>query len=212
MIITIFDWDDTLMCTSEITGRGRFANLDFTQISANIASLLRLAKRYGPVFIVTNASREWVYDCIFKHLTAEVEELVNSVGLLSTINSGIASQHPVEMRKTVAFSKMIGMFSKRGKHTLLCLGDCENDRNAANAIREKIGSPTTSSGSFAYVKNIKFVPEPTLEVLLTEQKICLELLPSFYAENTHMDHHLSHVSPNFEDFIENRIVINQKNL
>jgi hypothetical protein len=210
MIITIFDWDDTLMCTSEITLFGN--RPDFTQLSANIVGLLKLAKSYGPVFIVTNASREWVYDCIFKYLTAEVEELVNSVGLLSTINSGIANEHPVEMRKTVAFSKMISMFSKRGKHTLLSLGDCENDRNAANAIREKIGSPAMGSGSFAYVKNIKFVPQPTMDVLLTEQKICLELLPSFYAENSHMDHHLSQVSPNFEDFIENRVVMNKNNI
>lgn len=205
MIVTIFDWDDTLMCTTQVTQLSR--TVQFTELSANIVALLTLAKAYGPVFIVTNASREWVYDCVFKYLSPEVEVLVNSVGLLSTVNSGISQAYPVELRKTVAFDKMNRMFTKRGsgKHTLLCLGDCENDRIAANTLREKIGGIT-------YVKNIKFVPEPTLEMLLTEQKICLELLPSFYAENTHMDHHLSHVSPNFEDFIENRIIINQKNL
>ncbi len=231
MIVTIFDWDDTLMCTSHMIWENKMrdnlngnegnngneegnrgnrgdtetvGNASYLQIASNICTLISTAKSYGTVFIVTNASIEWVYDCIFKTLTKDVEDVIRSVAIFSTVNSGISDKHDVPFRKTVAFAKLSGLFNVRNdtKHTLLCMGDCSYDRDASNNIREKIKDST-------YVKNIKFASQPTLDMLISQQNICISMLPSLYSTQLHMDHFLNPVVPNIRDFINSDIIVSK---
>jgi len=213
MIVTIFDWDDTLMCTSHILnregnsgdnseGNSQTTLEKYEKISHNICELISIAKAHGTVFIVTNASLRWVHECIFKNLTPEVEEMMKSVGIFSTVDSGIAEKYDFPDRKKIAFAKLNGLFNKRNntKHTLLCIGDCNHDRDAANHTREKIRDST-------YVKNIKFIQAPSLDILISQQNLCISILPSLYTSEVHMDHFLSPVSPNIKDFIQSDIII-----
>ena len=65
--VTIFDWDDTLLCTSHLEMVQRQYGSIPTQVREQLASLerivqtlLRHAGKTGKVFIITNASEGWV--------------------------------------------------------------------------------------------------------------------------------------------------------
>ena len=65
--VTIFDWDDTLLCTSHLEMVQRQYGAIPSQVRSQLASLekivqtlLRQAKERGAVFIITNASEGWV--------------------------------------------------------------------------------------------------------------------------------------------------------
>jgi hypothetical protein len=63
--VFIYDWDDTLLCTSFLTA------LDFTglppdslelirRLDAAVSKLLELSSSRGEVYIITNATKGWV--------------------------------------------------------------------------------------------------------------------------------------------------------
>ena len=65
--VTIFDWDDTLLCTSHLEMVQRQYGAIPSQVREQLASLerivqtlLRQASKTGKVFIITNASEGWV--------------------------------------------------------------------------------------------------------------------------------------------------------
>ena len=65
--VTIFDWDDTLLCTSHLEMVQRQYGSIPTQVREQLATLERVvqtllvqAQQVGKVFIITNASEGWV--------------------------------------------------------------------------------------------------------------------------------------------------------
>lgn len=70
--VVIFDWDDTLLCTSYLSGfqflelsedaKTLVKNLDGYAVrhKVNQHKLLNKAKEYGDLYLVTNAAKGWV--------------------------------------------------------------------------------------------------------------------------------------------------------
>lgn len=64
----IFDWDDTLLCTSFINPSGVYQNVELGAavqahikvLEAKVKQMLELAITYGKVYIITNAADGWV--------------------------------------------------------------------------------------------------------------------------------------------------------
>lgn len=56
----IFDWDDTLMCSSAIKARQDPDPAEVMQLAEAVESVLRLAMELGRTAIVTNANLNWV--------------------------------------------------------------------------------------------------------------------------------------------------------
>jgi len=69
--LIIFDWDDTLFCTSALKiGENNMAVADLSALQEHVLSLLSLAKCLGKVAIVTSSSRGWVERSAKKWLPA----------------------------------------------------------------------------------------------------------------------------------------------
>lgn len=192
MIVTVFDWDDTLMATTHLIKLSTPAT--FPELSLSIKKLLGVALEAGHVYIITNAEIAWVQKCIDENLI-DCENLLDRVHVLSTVDTGISKMTSIESRKTVAFSRIKGMFNKRGSmHHLICMGDCFYDREAALNIKEQICEHT-------YVKNVKFLHRPDLKTLLFQQKVCLDTFKTLLMNPQHLDLMLTHDSPLPSKFI-----------
>jgi len=87
----IFDWDDTLLCTSYLTPTGIF-NDDFelsekdkekiSKLEGHVLKILKLAVAKGDTYIITNAAPGWVeYSC--ERFYPEVFEILNKVTIVS---------------------------------------------------------------------------------------------------------------------------------
>ena len=179
MIVTVWDWDDTLMATSFLFRLG-VNTVRFPELSKSIKRCLELSLKAGHVYIITNGEGDWVRQCITENLV-DCDNILERVHLLSTVDTGLSNITSVKQRKLNAFDRISGMFNKRKvMHHLICFGDCMYDRKASDHIREKIGS-------FTYVKNIKFTNKPSLSDLLREQEVIQNIYPSLLIIDKHLD-------------------------
>lgn len=179
MRIIVFDWDDTLFPTTYLLSKNEDPELEFPLISQNIKTLLSIAKKYGHVYIITNAHILWVEKCILNHLI-DCEDILKNVHIISTINSGIANYTAVPLRKTVAFQRVTGLFTGRSvDNQFISLGDSEYDRAACVYLREKLRG--------VLIKSIKFSNVPDYKQLLAQQNKILETLEELLLVQTDLD-------------------------
>ena len=87
--LIIFDWDDTLLCTSAIQSTRPPATKDLLALEAEAVKLLELAKTLGTVIIITNAIEGWwesssfrIYPMLDVMLTMIVVMLEGRVSLI----------------------------------------------------------------------------------------------------------------------------------
>jgi hypothetical protein len=166
--IFIFDWDDTLMCTTYLIPiinsnnqkinnqiiQKKLKNLD--EIDSN---LLLLSLDRGMVFIITNASPGWVEYSANNFLpsTAKVLNKINVIsakGLYSKKFPGDPKQWKIN-----AFKYIIKKFNINTKKisNIICLGDSYIDLEAIENFKYCFSN--------AFVKVIKFVESPHLVML-----------------------------------------------
>lgn len=182
MIVTVFDWDDTLMATTHLIQSK--LPLTFPELSKSIKRLLNVALAAGHVYIITNAEIAWVQKCIDENLI-DCTTILNRVHMISTVDTGISKITTLEMRKIVAFSRIKGLFNKRGRmHQLICMGDCIYDREASLTLKDSIEEN-------AYVKNVKFLHHPDLQTILFQQKTCIDNYNILLRQQCHLDLMLS---------------------
>lgn len=187
MFITVFDWDDTLMATSHFQ-TNEDENIDTTRLSTNIRRLVSIAKTLGQVYIITNAEIGWVHQCI-NELLIDCEIILDQAHLFSTVDTRISSNLELEFWKSVAFNRVQALFTKRSRNNhLLCFGDCENDRLATLRVRDRIGD-------YVHVKNVKFLEQPSLDLLIEQQNCCILMMNMIASHNGHLDYFLSGTLP-----------------
>jgi len=173
--VTIFDWDDTLLCTSwlndlEDNGEAmpRSVEKHLRGIARVVAEVLELASTYGPVFIITNASEGWVEDSASRWIP-ELLPVLKAVPIISA-RSKFEKEFPYSpgMWKIKAFSEMQKQLPGNIVTNLLSIGDSNFEMDAVHAVAAKFDE--------AIVKTIKFMERPNPARLLKQ----LELLSSRY--------------------------------
>ena len=201
MIVTVFDWDDTLMSTTDYFRREAISertsgdgedspdssptlSIKYPALTKRIRALLSAALSKGHVYIITNGEIGWVYKCIDENLVDEEtgqppRDLLERVHLLSTVDCGIARDTDVENRKTAALSRIGGMFNRRGApHRLVAFGDCVYDREGVLMLKYKISK-------YTYVTNVKMMSRPDVHTLLAQQELLLKNFNGFYSGKHH---------------------------
>jgi len=159
--VFIFDWDDTLLCTSWLRDHGDSdpatrARLD--AIAGEAKELLELVSTLGETFIVTNAQSGWVEYCV----STWCPSLASVLGMMRVVSArdmAVANfpEDPV-MWKIEAFRELRKQFSSDVVTNLVVLGDAEYEMNAARIMAAEF--------NLAMVKTVKFQPLPTpLETL-----------------------------------------------
>merc|ERR1719362_1802986 len=175
--ITIFDWDDTLLCTSVLTytstGRGGgYPPLPPMWLLPDLAraasDLLEAACRLGPTFIITNALEGWVE----RSAQRWVPTLLPALGKVNEIISARSRyewQDPdVSQWKLQAFLELQRSIDPRPITNLISVGDSDYEMRAARVMASQFPR--------AVVKTVKFTPTPMVLDLLKELELLREKL------------------------------------
>jgi len=166
MIITIFDFDDTLFATSAFENEPT----ESLELTVSIDALLLKAAQMGEIIIVTNATTSWVELCLQRYLSKSEYLKMFIQRVYSTIDSIPDLKKDDQSRwKTRAFKKVLKPFFKnKESHTLFTFGDSKFDRDAAIKIKETYKNVA--------VKSVKLMQRPTLKVLLYEHYLLYTFL------------------------------------
>eukprot|EP00418_Pyrodinium_bahamense_P012504 CAMPEP_0179107082 /NCGR_PEP_ID=MMETSP0796-20121207/49823_1 /TAXON_ID=73915 /ORGANISM="Pyrodinium bahamense, Strain pbaha01" /LENGTH=303 /DNA_ID=CAMNT_0020805135 /DNA_START=9 /DNA_END=920 /DNA_ORIENTATION=+ len=166
--VTIFDWDDTLLCTSFLLAcRDGALPSSAARCFRGIASLgqclLRRALQCGRTFIITNAVQGWV-----EHSAAMyAPELLPALAQVCVISArgGYEAQYPNEVGrwKVEAFLEVQRQLDSHLVTNLISLGDSDYEMDAVHAMGRGFAR--------AVVKTVKFLEKPRPEALYTQLKL-----------------------------------------
>jgi hypothetical protein len=173
--IIIFDWDDTLLCTTFLTPNGIFydtlkiENKDLekiTKLESLTYNILNSSIEKGDTFIITNAAPGWV-EYSAKRFYPKVFPLLNKINIISA-RGEYEKKHPGDSRqwKILTFLKMVKIIDTKLVTNLICLGDSLIEMEAAHILASKI--------SQVYIKTVKFRENPTPEELFKQLKLILD--------------------------------------
>ncbi|PHJ21372.1 protein kinase [Cystoisospora suis] len=178
--VTIFDWDDTLLCTSFLNVCGQATDAWREVISTQLGliqrhakNLLELALRMGRVFIITNAMEGWVEYSCRKYLPGLLPVL-QKLSIISARNRFEAA-YPGEYHqwKIQAFLEVQRQLNSEVITNLISVGDSNIEMDAVHVMGKEF--------SQALVKTVKFRENPSPEELAKQlelvssrfEKICL---------------------------------------
>lgn len=180
--LIIFDWDDTLLCTSFLTPNGVFS--EQTKISDKdmekikkletiSSNILKQAISKGDTYIITNAAPGWV-EYSANRFYPEVAKYLNKVTIVSA-RGEYEKKFPGDSRqwKILAFLETLKKFDSNLVTNLICLGDSVIEMEAAHIL--------ASNFQQAYIKTIKFRESPKPEELHKQLGLVLEQFDKIFS-------------------------------
>ena len=170
----LFDWDDTLLCTSYLQPTGALIDMEINKRDKDIISdldslvskLLLKTMNIGIVFIVTNGAPGWV-ELSSTKFYPKTAKILQKIKVISA--RGLCERkYPGDMRqwKRVAFKFALDTLHDINKNivtNIICLGDSNIEMEASYYLKECFPN--------AYLKTIKFKESPTHIELQKELKI-----------------------------------------
>jgi len=181
--VTIFDWDDTLLCTSHLEMVQRQYGAIPSQVRSQLASLekivqtlLRQAKERGAVFIITNASEGWVQHSSSLCMPGLQEDLA-TVEIISA-RAGFEASFPGDSHawKMHAFLLVQNKLQLEAVTNLVSIGDSHIEMDAVHLLGR--------SFAHALVKTVKLWERPTPYELEKQLEIVAEKFPDIYRAGT----------------------------
>ena len=183
--IIIFDWDDTLLCSSYIIKHNLFdfpspksstpqeiKKMDrhkerIAKLEFHVLRALTLALNFGDVYIITNATKGWVEFSAQKYYPSCVG-ILDKIKIISA-RSNFEEQFPdnSKMWKKCAFLEMGNSYSKNFVTNIICLGDSDNEMEAANLLSTKFQGDV-------YLKTVKFREEPKPEQIIKQLNLVVD--------------------------------------
>jgi hypothetical protein len=139
--IIIFDWDDTLLCTSYLNSRDDAMNITSPTVKAQLKSLedsvtrlLTKALSLGNTFIITNAMKGWV-EYSSNMWIPGVAAVLQRITVVSA-RAEYEAKYPDNYHqwKVEAFMEMTKTFDTGTITNLICLGDSMIEIDAAHTL------------------------------------------------------------------------------
>lgn len=173
--LIIFDWDDTLLCTSFLTPNGIFLenmllekheNEKLKQLDALAHKILSASVQKADTYIITNAEQGWV-EYSAERFYPKVFSILDKVKIISA-RGEFEKKHPNNSRqwKIQTFLKMVDEFDTDLITNFICLGDSVIEMEAAHIFASKF--------SQAFIKTVKFKETPSLDELIKELTLVTE--------------------------------------
>jgi len=194
--VMFWDWDDTLLCSSVLSGKGYRLSVEanypaeFTaqlkELEASVISVLSASLRLGEVHIVTNAENRWVELSAKKWLPGVVPFLEQCQVI--SARSTFEVEYPKDPRswKTQAFRKQLltcGAWSEdenvQPPRHVFSLGDSDVERRAMHDVAGSIKNCCT--------KSIKFSLKPSIERLRLQHAVVLTSLVQMVSHGGNLD-------------------------
>mmetsp|Transcript_97112 Transcript_97112/g.168439 ORF Transcript_97112/g.168439 Transcript_97112/m.168439 type:complete len:407 (-) Transcript_97112:74-1294(-) len=170
--LIVFDWDDTLLCSTFLRFRqaGPLPSntlRSLQQIEKRVMTLLMLASTSGQAFIITNAEAGWVERSAAQYLPG-VLAMLERVSVISA-RSRYQAEYPDDVYswKTWAFLELQQQLDPGVMKNIVSVGGSCFDAKVARKMGRIVEN--------AIVKTIKFQDFPTPEELVKEQAhLCKE--------------------------------------
>ena len=175
--IIIFDWDDTLLCTSILSKYGHFSEMnkypinDLIQISlleAFVMELLEKSIEKGDTFIITNSEKGWVeYSC--KKFFPNLFPLLSKIQVISS-REKYEKMHPYnflmwKMEVCKYFAKDYN-YNINLPTNIISIGDSFADIEAGRSLENKFKK--------CFIKTVKFVKFPGVKDLIEQLGLILD--------------------------------------
>lgn len=167
--VIIFDWDDTLLASSFLSGKGYRLDTvmesdeevdgQLRELEQSVIAVITLAMQYGMVHVITNAETGWVQLSAQKFMPGVVDVLskVNVISARSTYEYMFPKQ-PLKW-KYYAFQEELQCSFRgyEGAKNVISFGDSDVEREAVRAVTRGFTSTRT--------KSVKFAERPSMEQL-----------------------------------------------
>ena len=167
--IIIFDWDDTLLCTTFLTPKGIYDEKlvlnskqqdQISKLEKFVYNLLNKCIKNSDTYIVTNASKGWVEFSTKKYYPSVLPLLIN-IRILSA-RELFNKEFMLNNRqwKIETFKLIVNNYNKKLVTNLMCIGDSYIEMEAGQIIAKTF--------SKAYIKSVKFKETPKIEELIKQ--------------------------------------------
>ena len=180
--IFIFDWDDTLLCTTVLSPLGYFDDNmvvlpsrmeKIKKLEISVKKLLTLAIEKGDTYIITNSEQGWVeYSC--KRFFPNTFHLLENIKIISA-RGLYEKKYPKNLKiwKKMAFNDIIQNYDKSLPTNIVCFGDSSYEIESAHGLGDKFQD--------GYVKAIKFKELPKIEELISQLNLVLDKFKFIYS-------------------------------
>ncbi|CAJ1354950.1 unnamed protein product [Effrenium voratum] len=170
--VIIFDWDDTLLCSSAINAQ-QWKPEQLEQLEQMVESILLTAMQLGETMIVTNGNASWVQDSARRFLP-NLHRILNRVTVMSA-RAQYEQTFPGDpfAWKRQAFREILARRRQEGYHpdgvNLIVLGDSPAEIQAAKSATKVLSGRSV-------VKTVKFKEAPSVNELLGQlRRVAQEL-------------------------------------
>ena len=179
--LIIFDWDDTLLCTTFLTKNGVYdENIKLTEkdkekiakLEFSVLRLLTLSTEKCDVFIITNAGQGWVeYSC--EKFYPSVSKILKKINIISA-RGEYEKLYPNDSRmwKIQSFLNMQRFFNSNLVTNIICLGDSFIEIEAGHILASKFTQ--------AFIKTVKFRESPKPEELNKQLTLVADQFDGIY--------------------------------
>lgn len=179
--VIIFDWDDTLLCTSFLLKLGVVdvssdIMLSIRPIDDSACKLLAKAVSYGEVFIVTNYEEGWVQYSA-KFFMPKTLEIITQKGIqVISARTKFQRTFPTDNSrwKLEAFLELKKKYDTNIATNILCLGDSNIEIEAAHILAKQFNQ--------AMIKTVKFKETPQPEELLKQIDLVFEKFDTIFTK------------------------------
>ena len=179
--IFIFDWDDTLLCTTVLSPGGFFDDnmvilpsklKKIKHLETIVKTLLTKTTEKGDTYIITNSEQGWVeYSC--KRFFPNVYDLLSKIKIISA-RTLYEKKYPNNFKtwKNMAFNDIIKNYDVNLPTNIICMGDSTYEMEAAHGLSNKFTQ--------GYIKAIKFKELPRTDELISQLNLILDKFDFIY--------------------------------
>jgi hypothetical protein len=180
--IFIFDWDDTLLCTSVLSPNGYFDDdreilpsvmEKIEKMEKLVKSILLQSINKGDVYIITNSQLAWIYySC--QRFYPIIYKLLPKIKLMSARDL-YEKKYPNDSKiwKLKTFNDIVKNYSLYLPTNIICLGDSSDEIDAANDLVSKFPN--------GYIKAIKFREFPLISDLIKQLTSVINKFEKIYS-------------------------------
>jgi len=179
-VFQVFDWDDSLLCSSFLASAGLKLDSDpaqvqelsapLSELATHVIAVLELALRYGPVTLITNAEAGWVQLSAQKFMPT-VLPILNKVTIVSARSTyeKLFPDAPLKWKyyafrdRIDAIARPPAMMTTTRTLDVFSFGDSHVEREAVRAV--------TRSMHMTRCKSIKFAERPTANTLTRQLQL-----------------------------------------
>ena len=180
--VFIFDWDDTLMCTSFILSKDQNLSEEDKKLINNLGKIVNIflkeCNKYGKIIIMTNSTEKWMKQTSEKYLKIK-NILISKIQIISTRD--LFSKKGIETKKwkELAMEDILYKYGDKIEN-IICGSDSENDIEVFKNISKKYNKINISTIKFKskpspliMIKQIQYLNKKINEIIGTNKNYYL---------------------------------------